>query len=115
MRLISWRVGVRILLVVLAAAFVVIGIVWWLPLAQASGSRNTRGEFAPFLFAAIALFLIGATFAPPAKKSRSDEIMERARALRRPRRSRRGALVASVVLVLAALIIAVVIELLIGR
>jgi hypothetical protein len=79
---------------------------------RVAGPHNARGDFAPFLFAAVSLVLSGGTFARDAKKSRSDEIMERARKLHHLHRSAPGLLVALTVLVLVALIVVSVIAIL---
>ena len=108
----TWRVGLRVLLIVLGMAFLILGIFWWLPLTQDWGT-SARGVLAPFLFATVSFILAGATFARGAKKSRSDEIMERARELHNPQRRRRGVFVACVVLTLVALIVAAVVAILV--
>lgn len=96
------------MLCVLAAALVVLGISWWLPFVHTSESTNARGALAPFLFAFVCLLLASATFAPAPKKSRSDQIMERARNRRRAPRTWRNVVVPAIVLVVTTLIVVAV-------
>lgn len=101
----SWRVGLRLIYGFAAAALIVLGVFWWLPLMGEGESDNQRGLYAPFLFAVLPIAGVVSTFAVAPKTSRSDAFMERARELHRPSRARKSRLVVLTTALSIALIV----------